>query len=308
MHDVLPNPVEVTCQVASNSSNKENEPPSKDDEKDKPKKSSHDRIREIMQESKNQKRKAEKEAKRPDYDPVQGKRVSPKKPRIENEKQSEGANKVASKPATFANSEYAKVATNLRAGKGVAKKPSYLAEKEKEMARTKQTAKLTAAEKKKAAQHATGGKAPRGQIPATPLRKRPRGSGRSGGKSYGGNQGSIAAKAARKSAPAPGGVKKPHRYRPGTVALREIRRYQKSTELLIRKLPFYRLVKEVLQGEAHYVDTRITAEAVMCLQEATEAYAVGLFEDTNLCAIHAKRVTIMPKDIQLARRIRGERG
>ncbi|GAX83621.1 hypothetical protein CEUSTIGMA_g11045.t1 [Chlamydomonas eustigma] len=113
------------------------------------------------------------------------------------------------------------------------------------MARTKQTARKS-----------TGGKAPRKQ---------------------------LATKAARKSAPATGGVKKPHRYRPGTVALREIRKYQKSTELLIRKLPFQRLV------------------------QAAEAYLVGLFEDTNLAAIHAKRVTIMPKDIQLARRIRGER-
>ena len=100
------------------------------------------------------------------------------------------------------------------------------------MARTKQTARKQAT---------PAGKAPRKQV---------------------GN------KAARKSAPAMGGVKKPHRYRPGTVALREIRRYQKSTELLIRKLPFQRLVR---------------------------------------CAIHAKRVTIMPKDIQLARRIRGEK-
>ncbi|KAB1261824.1 histone H3.1 [Camelus dromedarius] len=115
------------------------------------------------------------------------------------------------------------------------------------MARTKQTARKS-----------TGGKAPRKQ---------------------------LATKAARKSAPATGGVKKPHRYRPGTVALREIRRYQKSTELLIRS----------------------GCSAVMALQEACEAYLVGLFEDTNLCAIHAKRVTIMPKDIQLARRIRGER-
>ncbi|ODM86770.1 histone H3.2, partial [Orchesella cincta] len=94
-----------------------------------------------------------------------------------------------------------------------------------EMARTKQTARKS-----------TGGKAPRKQ---------------------------LATKAARKSAPATGGVKKPHRYRPSS--------------------------------------------AVMALQEASEAYLVGLFEDTNLCAIHAKRVTIMPKDIQLARRIRGER-
>ncbi|ELK06006.1 Histone H3.2 [Pteropus alecto] len=84
-----------------------------------------------------------------------------------------------------------------------------------------------------------------------------------------------------------------------------IRRYQKSTELLIRKLPFQRLVREIAQD--FKTDLRFQSSAVMALQEASEAYLVGLFEDTNLCAIHAKRVTIMPKDIQLARRIRGER-
>lgn len=136
-----------------------------------------------------------------------------------------------------------------------------------EMARTKQTARKS-----------TGGKAPRKQ---------------------------LATKAARKSAPATGGVKKPHRYRPGTVALREIRKYQKSTELLIRKLPFQRLVREIAQD--FKTDLRFQSSAILALQEAAEAYLVGLFEDTNLCAIHAKRVTIMPKDIQLARRIRGER-
>ena len=99
--------------------------------------------------------------------------------------------------------------------------------------------------------------------------------------------------------------KKPHRFRPGTVALREIRRYQKSTELLIRKAPFRRLIREIVQDFKS--DARITAQAFAALQEAAEAYLVGLFEDTNLCAIHAKRVTIMPKDIQLARRIRGEK-
>ncbi|GLI62484.1 hypothetical protein VaNZ11_005115, partial [Volvox africanus] len=134
------------------------------------------------------------------------------------------------------------------------------------MARTKQTARKS-----------TGGKAPRKQ---------------------------LATKAARKT-PATGGVKKPHRYRPGTVALREIRKYQKSTELLIRKLPFQRLVREIAQD--FKTDLRFQTQAVLALQEAAEAYLVGLFEDTNLCAIHAKRVTIMPKDIQLARRIRGER-
>ena len=95
------------------------------------------------------------------------------------------------------------------------------------------------------------------------------------------------------------------RYRPGTVALREIRRYQKSTELLIRKLPFARLVHEIAQD--FKTDLHFQREAIAALQEAGEAYLVGLFEDTNLCAIHAKRVTIMPKDIQLACRIRGER-
>ena len=96
-----------------------------------------------------------------------------------------------------------------------------------------------------------------------------------------------------------------NRYRPGTVALREIRKYQKSTELLIRKLPFQRLVREIAQD--FKTDLRFQSSAVLALQEAAEAYLVGLFEDTNLAAIHAKRVTIMPKDIQLARRIRGER-
>ena len=101
------------------------------------------------------------------------------------------------------------------------------------------------------------------------------------------------------------GIKKPHRYRPGTVALREIRKFQKSTELLIRKLPFQRVVREIA-GEFKS-DLRFQSQAVLALQEAAEAYLVGLFEDTNLCAIHAKRVTIMPKDMQLARRMRGER-
>ena len=127
-------------------------------------------------------------------------------------------------------------------------------------------------------------------------------------------QAAKAAKAAKKSGvKAPkGGVKRLHRFRPGTVALKEIRRYQKSTELLIRKLPFQRLVREI-SGDHKVITSplcgkvRFQSLAIKALQEASEAYLVGLFEDTNLCAIHAKRVTIMPKDIQLARRIRGER-
>ena len=116
----------------------------------------------------------------------------------------------------------------------------------------------------------------------------------------------LATKAARKAAPTANGVKKPHRYRPGTVALREICHYQRSTDLFIRKLPFQRLVREIAQGFKS--DLRIQTTAFYALQEAAEAYMVGLFEDANLAAIHAKRVTILAKDIQLARRIRGERG
>ena len=97
---------------------------------------------------------------------------------------------------------------------------------------------------------------------------------------------------------------KPHRYRAGMAALRDIRHFQSSTALLIRKLPFQRLVREIAQDIK--TDLRFQSAAILCLQESAEAYLVGLFEDTNLCAIHAKRVTIMPKDIQLARRIRGE--
>lgn len=135
------------------------------------------------------------------------------------------------------------------------------------MARTKQTARKS-----------IGGKAPRKQ---------------------------LATKTARKSAPATGTVRKPHRYRPGTVALFEIRRYQKSTQLLIPKIPFQRLVREIAQE--YKTDLRFQSTALMALHEAAEAYLVSLFEAANLCAIHAKRVTMMPKDIQLARRIRGDR-
>ena len=100
--------------------------------------------------------------------------------------------------------------------------------------------------------------------------------------------------------------KKPHKYRPGTVALREIWRYQKSTELLIRKLPFQRLVRDLVQ-DLGKINIRFQSGAIMALKEASEAYLVGLLEGANLCVVHAKRVTIMPKDIQLAHHIRGER-
>ena len=108
----------------------------------------------------------------------------------------------------------------------------------------------------------------------------------------------------KRGAGQPAAPKKPHRYRPGTVALREIRRFQKSTELLIRRLPFQRLVREIAQDFKGRLN--FSSGAILALQEGAEAYLIGLFEDTNLCAIHAKHITIMPKDIQLARRIRGE--
>lgn len=106
--------------------------------------------------------------------------------------------------------------------------------------------------------------------------------------------------------------KKPHRFRPGTVALREIRHYQKSTDLLLRRLPFARLVREIatdfFDGDesGNHVGLRWQSSALLALQEATEAYLVHLFEDSNLCALHAKRVTIMQRDMQLVRRIRGD--
>ena len=101
------------------------------------------------------------------------------------------------------------------------------------------------------------------------------------------------------------GTRKKRRFRPGAAALREIRKYQRSTDLLIRKAPFGRLVREIARNQKN--DVRFCSSAVAALHEASEAYLAGLFEDTNLCAVHAKRVTIMPRDVQLARRIRGER-
>ena len=101
-------------------------------------------------------------------------------------------------------------------------------------------------------------------------------------------------------------MKKPHRYRPGIVALRETRRYQKSTDLLIRKLPFQRLRREIAQDFKKEKDLRFQGSSVLALQAEAEAYLVGLDEDANLCTLHAKRVTIMPKDIQLARRSCGK--
>lgn len=134
------------------------------------------------------------------------------------------------------------------------------------MARTKQTARKS-----------TGGKAPRK---------------------------ALATKAARKSAPGTTNVKKPHRYRPGTVALREIRRLQKSTNMLIPAAPFQRLVREVMQ-DLHN-NRRFQSSALKAVQDAAESYLTSLAADANLCAIHAKRRTVFPNDVKLARRVRAE--
>ena len=97
---------------------------------------------------------------------------------------------------------------------------------------------------------------------------------------------------------------KKKRYRPGIVALREIRKYQKDTGMLIRKLPFQRLVRNI--ASEYKPELRFQTDAVLGIQEAAEDYLVHLFEDTNIIAIHAKRVTILAKDMHLARRIRGD--
>ncbi|KAI5189199.1 histone H3 [Nematocida minor] len=133
------------------------------------------------------------------------------------------------------------------------------------MARTKQTARKS-----------TGGKAPRKQ---------------------------LATKAARKSsAPGAVAVKRPHRFKAGTVALREIRKYQKTTDLLIRKLPFQRLVREV--ASEYKADVRFQSSSILAIQESLENYLTGLFEDSNRCAIHAKRVTLMARDLHLVNKIK----
>ena len=134
------------------------------------------------------------------------------------------------------------------------------------MGRTKQTARKS-----------TGGKSPRGRYRTINGRKM--------------------------ALPMKGHVRKPRRYRPGTVALRQIRKYQKSTDLLIRKLPFQRLVREISQQLDPGL--RFQSTAILALQEASESFLVKMFEDVNVCAIHAKRVTIQPKDIQLWNRMIG---
>ena len=133
------------------------------------------------------------------------------------------------------------------------------------MARTKQTAR-----------NSTGGKAPRKE---------------------------IAKKAARKAAPDDDGEKRRRHFRSGTVALREIRKLQKGTDLLIGKAPFNRVVHQV--AEARMNDVRFQAGAVEALQHTAEDFLIELFEEAQVAALHAKRVTVMDKDIRLAVRMRG---
>ena len=148
----------------------------------------------------------------------------------------------------------------------------------------------------KAPRPIVGGKAPRKQVVPPKKKSRPG----SGSLNYVPTRRDF-----REAQEAGDTVTTANRYCPGCLALQEIRHYQKRTNLLIRKLPFQRLIRELAQK--FKVDVRFRSSALMALQEAAEAYLIRLFEDTNLCAIHAKRVTIMPKDIQLARHIRGER-
>lgn len=128
-----------------------------------------------------------------------------------------------------------------------------------------------------------------------------------------------AAKQSKKTGPAKGGIKptasqksqksqegdrKKPRYKPGTVALREIKRYQKSTALLLPRAPFQRIVKSICMEIDNTL--RCSSQGLLALQEATEAYMVGIFEDASLCCVHAKRMTLRKQDLELARRIRGE--
>lgn len=153
------------------------------------------------------------------------------------------------------------------------------------MARTKQTARVS-----------TGGKTPRKMLCEKAARNA---APSTGGVKHSEHLRPLPQKKPRRSAPATGAPpKKQHRWRPGTKSLMEIRRYQKTTELLLRKRPFERLVREIMQKFKE--DFRITAAALLALQEAVEDYLISKMEDSNRFAIHAKRVTIKPEDLQLA--------
>jgi histone H3/H4 len=111
---------------------------------------------------------------------------------------------------------------------------------------------------------------------------------------------------AQQQVPAEGKVKRKYKYRPGTKALREVRRYQRTTDPCIPLAPIARLVKELTQEMYPTKTINFQANAIQAIRQSAEAHIVTLMEDANLCAIHAKRITITPKDILLARRIRGE--
>jgi histone H3 len=112
-------------------------------------------------------------------------------------------------------------------------------------------------------------------------------------------------KAGPKKAARPPGQKKQRRFRPGTVALRTIRKLQKTTGTLIRRAPFYRMARclAAVTMEGY----RFQTAALAVIQEATESYVIGILANANLAALHAKRVTVMPRDLHLARRLAGER-
>jgi|TARA_B110000305_G_C19069059_1_gene460768 histone H3 len=142
---------------------------------------------------------------------------------------------------------------------------------------------------------------PKGKNAASKIDSKAKGKGKPTSKKTGPAKGGVKPAASQKSQD---GERKKMRFRPGTVALREIKRYQKSTNLLLPRASFQRVVRSI----CHEIDNtlRCQAQALLALQEATEAYLVGVFEDANLCCVHAKRMTIMKQDMELARRIRGE--
>ena len=165
--------------------------------------------------------------------------------------------------------------SSAKSGKGVPRKGESHQKNNPFSALATATKKSTGAVKRKLPPHESAEKAPHKQLSAVPLKKK---------------------------IPSTGAIKKPHRYQPGTVALRQIRKYQKSTELLCRKLCVARLIREVAQD--FKIDLCFQATALLAIQEAMEAWVVRLMEDMNLCMIHAKCVTIQPKDLKLVHCIR----
>ncbi len=115
----------------------------------------------------------------------------------------------------------------------------------------------------------------------------------------------LATKAEQVAAQKAIAVRKPHRWRPGTVAAREIRKFQKTTDLFIRKAPFQHLVQEIIQDMSRKSDLQMQSTALLALQEAVEYFMVDVFNNTNLCVLHGKRKTIMVKDLVLACCIQG---